>query len=203
MSVTASQGDTNVLATIEARSNLATHVKLTGGDTMIATAKGKSVRLSGGPDRFSVDGYGATLQHLQPGDKVRVELQRKSGERAWGEATIPAAFHIDAPSKDATFSVDESVTFKWSGGTKGESMLLEYAGKCDGDQVSGTVPGDAYSDDDGASSGSVIETPYGQASPGSCSVDVNLFRELTGTVSGAWDAAIVGRQQRSVHLFFK
>jgi hypothetical protein len=204
MSVTATLGDTEVHALLQPHSNSMTRVELTGGDKLIATAKGKSVRLSSERDVFSgEDGYGATLQHLEPGDKVRIELQRKSGERASGEATIPAAFHIDAPRKDQTFAVDESVTFKWSGGAPGERMDLEYSGKCDGSRESGTVPGDAYGEDDGSSSGVVIDTPYMQHSPDSCSVDVHLIRVLAGTVAGAWSADIEGRQQRSVHLFFE
>lgn len=103
-----------------------TYVALEGGDSLTATAGGKTKTLT------SVDTgvYEADFSGLDAGTEFQVTLDRPDDDTASDNSgTLPDPFTLDEPPSDLSRSED-ALLLSWAPAETGDSMRLEIDGDC-------------------------------------------------------------------------
>jgi len=121
--------DTTATVHVELRvggSSSNTYVALEGGDSLSATAGGKTKKLT------SVDTgvYEADFSGLEAGTEFQVTLERPDDDTASDNSgTLPDPFTLDEPASDLSRSEDD-LPLTWAPADTGDGMHVEIDGDC-------------------------------------------------------------------------
>ena len=175
-------------------------VRLSAGDTMTATMDGEQIELT----RSGRD-YTGEFDFYREGAEVVIALSRQNAVDATDSTvTLPPLLAITAPSANAVFSADESVTIVWTPAEPTAEQSIFFSLEClEGNAVNQYVS-NIVTPDNGSATVTVSDIRRGKnISPPAdavCTAQISMSRSGTGTIDPGLSGSISASNDATVSV---